>query len=273
MTVKKTLGPRQRGPVATLQNGPVSTRRRGGVDPGFEFSAATFAYFDAARRKAHNEAWFAANRARWEASVEVPFTHLILELKRELAPLLAGFAFSPRRLSRPVRRANPKREARVRANAYAALAEPSESMFDMNPGFYIDIGAERSLIACGLYEVSSRQMRALRPALVEHADEVRALLADRTLRRYWKQEQGGVLAGSRYTRFPKAFDESGPGAEFLWHRQWMLSRSLTREEVCSPKFVAQTVAAFKAALPWLAWTRRTVGVWKRPAAAREREWL
>ena len=241
------------------------------AEAGFLFSERTFAYFDAARRHAKKREWFDRNRGRFEEFVEVPFTHLILQLREHLGPRLPGIDFLPRKLSKPLHRGAKEGEPQVRSNAYAMFAEKSESMFDTNPGFYIDFGAERCVVGCGLYEVSSRQMRALRPALLQQHENVRRLLADRKLRRAWDSGDG-VLQGERYTRFPKAFDEGTPGAEYLWHKQWMLGRTLSRDEVCDPHFTRKLARDFEAALPFLEWTRKTVGVWKRPAP-NSREWV
>ena len=52
------------------------------------------------------------------------------------------------------------------------------------------------------------------------------------------------LSGERYQRFPRGFDEGGPGSEYLWHKQYFLSRQLSRKEACDPGIIGDTVGSW-----------------------------
>jgi uncharacterized protein (DUF2461 family) len=125
---------------------------------------------------------------------------------------------------------------------------------------YISLGAqpEDNVLGWGIYQPSSRQMQALRPSFYADHQKLRQML--RALEPTWRG-----LAGERYKRFPRDYDEAAPGAEYLWHKQFFLSKSLSREEYMAEDFIQSTVAAFEAAVPLLGWMRRTVGVYRRPA--------
>ena len=88
---------------------------------------------------------------------------------------------------------------------------------------------------------------------------MRSILEQEELRRYWTG-----LSGERYKRYPKDFDESAPGGEYLWHRQFFLGKQLGRAEISRPAFIGDTVQAMVAALPFLHWTRAAVGVYRKP---------
>jgi uncharacterized protein (DUF2461 family) len=77
------------------------------------------------------------------------------------------------------------------------------------------------------------------------------------LKRVW-----GGLAGEKYKRFPKAFDQDHPAAKYLWHKQYYIHQSFTRTQVKSPKFVVQVVKDLGAAMPFLQWLRKSVGVYR-----------
>ena len=129
------------------------------------FGPKTFAYFDGAKKHAADRPWFDGNRSLYEEAVEVPFSHLVSELREALAPAVAGVAFSARKLSKPLLRKAKGREGPVlRENATAYFAEQATSMFEMNPGIYLSFGAkpEDNVIGCGLYMPSARQIRQLR---------------------------------------------------------------------------------------------------------------
>jgi uncharacterized protein (DUF2461 family) len=229
----------------------------------FGFSRGTFAYFEAAARNAEDREWFDGHKAEYAEFVEVPLTHLVVELGRELGPLLPGVAFLPRKISKPVlRKGKEDGGPALRTNATAFFSETATSMFETNPGVYLSVGAgaDDNILGCGLYMPSSRQIKALRPAFVTDFARVDAILKARDVKKHWDG-----LKGDRYVRFPKEFEEGVAGSEYLWHKQWLLSKHVSREEMMAPGFIDAAVKAFKAAVPFLTWTRETVGVYKKPA--------
>ncbi len=236
------------------------------------FTKQTFRYFDGARRHAQDRDWFDAHRAGYAAHVEVPFTHLVSELKERLAVLLPGVVFSPRKISKPLRRRAQDDEGPssplLRENTFVFLQEPATSMFETNPGLYVSLGAtpEHNLRGCGLYMPSARQMKELRPRFATEAETLDRLLQADGLHTHWNG-----LSGGRYKRFPKDFDENAPGAAYLWHKQFFLSKPLTREDILHPEFIAHTVEAFAAAVPFLAWTRQAVGTYRKPKLFQDRD--
>lgn len=226
------------------------------------FTRKSFAYFDGARRHASEREWFEAHSAQYAEHVEVPFTHLILSLKERLADSLPGIAFSPRRISKPLKRQSKEKDGPLlRHKATAFFAETATSMFESNPGIYLSFGAqeEDNVCGCGLYMPSSRQVKELRPRFGSEHEALHRILHAKAFRRYWNG-----LSGDRYKRFPKEFDEAAPGSKYLWHKQFFLSRTPTREDVLQPDFIERTVEATAAAVPFLTWARQAVGLYRKP---------
>ncbi len=226
-----------------------------------KFSSKTFAYFDAVHRNAHDRNWFEQNRELYTEHVEVPFEHLVRSLHDRLGSALPGISFSARRISKPVLRQKDATSPALRDKVTVFFGEKTVSMFETNPGIYISIGAspDDNVIGCGLYMPSARQFRELRPRLAMDPPELRALLAESDLQKHW-----AGLGGDRFSRFPRGFDQATPGAEYLWQKQWLLSKSLKRTAVTKASFLTETTEAFAAALPFIAWTRKAVGVYKKP---------
>lgn len=233
------------------------------------FTRKTFAYFDGARRHGSDRAWFEAHKGQYAEHVEVPFTHLILSLKEQLADVLPGIVFSPRRISKPLKRQSKDKDKQgplLRHKAAAFFAETATSMFESNPGIYLSFGANEddNLCGCGLYMPSSRQFKELRPRFgTEHA-ALRRILQNKAFRRHWSG-----LSGDRYKRFPKDFDETAPGSEYLWQKQFFIGRTPSREDVLQPDFIERTVEAMAAAVPFLTWTRNAAGVYRKPKPRHE----
>ena len=226
------------------------------------FTKKTFAYFEGARRHGEDREWFEAHRSQYVEYVELPFTELILQLRERLSPMIPGIAFSPRRLSKPLRRQIQDKDVPlIRENAMASFAETATSRFESNPGLYLSVGAkpEDNVYGCGLYMPSGRQIRELRPRFGSDGEALKKILSARAFKKHW-----AGLTGERYKRFPKEFDENAAGAEYLWHKQFFLGRTVTRDDALDPEFFPRTVEAMAAAVPFLAWTRQAVGLYRKP---------
>ena len=143
------------------------------------FSNKTFQYFDQAKKNKNNLKWFEKNRILYQESVRKPFAHLVELMQKELQRDLPRIEISPRSITRPLR---PKNRAErggglVKDFSHLSLAEKRSSLFEWNPGIYIQLGADQdhSLVGLGLYMVSSRQLSLLRNAVTEDFEEIDAL--------------------------------------------------------------------------------------------------
>jgi uncharacterized protein (DUF2461 family) len=200
--------------------------------------------------------------------VKEPFVFLLGEMSHRFADQLPGVLIGPRKLCRPLR-AKDKAEAQgyTRASANFFLSEKTTSMFEWNPGLYMQLGDEKedNLIGMGLYGPSSRQIKRLRLALTEDYRSVDRLLENRKLRKYW-----GTLAAEKYVRFPKDYSVEDPAAKYLWYKQFFLRRQFTRKEAMGKEFAETLLKSFEAGIPLFQWIRQAIGVYDRREQERER---
>ena len=227
------------------------------------FSKETFAYFELALQNEDSRTWFESHKQEYEESVVVPFTHLILQMRERFSGPLPGFEFSPKKIVKPVRRQiEGLEEPIVRSKTTAFFSEPATSMFESNPGIYISLGAtaDDNVYGVGLYDVSSRQMKRLRPAFLSDPAAADACIKSDQVKERW-----GGLSGNRYQRFPKEYEETAPGADYLWHKQLLLSKTFTRGSITKTAFIATAIDDFEAAIPFLQWLRTAVGVYRKEA--------
>lgn len=229
-----------------------------------KFNSKTFQYFSLAQKNKNNRQWFEKNKSLYEENVRGPFTDLISEIQKELQDQLPHISISPRSLTRPLR---PKNRAQtngiIRNSAYISLAEPRSSLFEWNPGIYIQVGnnAEDNFLGIGLYMVSSRQLSLLRNALAEDFEEIDALVSDKKFKKSW-----GELKGDKYKRFPKGFNPDDPRNQYLWYKQFFVGRRLSKKEIQSPQFIAKTVHDLEVAMPFFQWIRKNVGTYRKQRA-------
>lgn len=223
------------------------------------FSRKTFEYFDGAARNRRNLKWFIRNRSLYEEEVKLPFTVLLNKISVDAKDHFQGVSFDPRKISLPTYRTEniPEDGTVVKPFTWAFLSEKKTSIFEWNPGINIYIGQEISL-GMGLFHPSSRQMKILREEIMRDPSGLSRLLRNKKLCSVW-----GELAGEKFVRFPKEYSEEAPGAEFLWHKQMIVSQSLTKKEILSPGFADRVSGDLMAGAGFLSWIRETVGTYER----------
>ncbi len=232
------------------------------------FSRKTFHYFELAKKNTRKKEWFTKNKELYESHVREPFTFLLAEMDRRFADQLPQINISPRKISRPLR---PKNKAElmghVKASAMFYLSEKQSSIFEWNPGLFMQLGDEKedNVIGLGLYGPSSRQIKRLRLALVRDHKTVDKILASRSLKKHW-----GGLADEKYKRFPKDFSPEQPAAKYLWYKQFFLRRQFTRREVAAADFANTVIKSYESALPLLSWIRESIGVYDKREHMQER---
>jgi uncharacterized protein (TIGR02453 family) len=225
------------------------------------FSRNTFQYFDLAKKNKKKKAWFDKNKALYNDSVKEPFEILIQEMNHRFAHKLPAIVIGNRKLSRPLRPKNKAEEhGYVKASAMFYFSEKQTSIFEWNPGIYMQLGDEKedNVIGMGLYGPSSRQIKRLRKALVEDYKTVDKILANPKLKKYW-----GGLAEEKYKRFPKDYSVEDPAAKYLWYKQFFLRSQFTRKEVMSKDFADTVLKSYEAGLPLLTWIRNAIGVYDK----------
>ena len=222
------------------------------------FSRRTFEYFDLAHANRKNKNWFEKNKELYLEHVRAPFANLVERLGARVEDELPRILISPRKIVRPTySKSRPQPDgAVVRPQTRAYFAEKQSSRFEWNPGIYLEFGDPEAagLAGLGLYDLTSRQRSRLRNALVEDGESITAILNNRRLKKAW-----GALAGERYRRFPRGFDENGPFAELLWQKSFHLGQRFTRGQIAKKDFIPKLVDDFGAAAPFLAWVRDAVG--------------
>jgi uncharacterized protein (TIGR02453 family) len=233
------------------------------------FSRKTFQYFELAKKHTKKKDWFNKNKELYEVSVKEPYSILIHEMSERFSAKLPGIAIKSQKLSRPLRPSNKAVVmGYVKASSMFYFSEKQTSIFEWNPGLYMQLGDEKpdNVIGLGLYGPSSRQIKRLRIALVQDYKTVDKILANRKLKKYW-----GGLAEEMYKRFPKDYTVVDPAAKYLWYKQFFMRRHFTRKEVVSKDFAEIVLDSYEAGLPLLAWIRENIGVYNRRDMEREKE--
>lgn len=224
------------------------------------FNKKTFTYFNGAVKHKNSKAWFEKNQELYQENVHKPMEAMVAKLAEEFGKDLPKIDILPRKISRPIKRNQDPESGLLRSNSFISLAEKTTSMFESNPGIYFSVGLEPygNILGIGLYQVSSRQMSLLRNGVTSDYSAFHKIITSKKL----KSRLGG-LSGETYKRFPKGYSEEQEGAEYLWHKQFFLSRELTQAQIFSQNFESEILKDIEVAIPFLQWTRKTVGTYKK----------
>jgi uncharacterized protein (TIGR02453 family) len=226
-----------------------------------KFNEATFKYFDLAKKNKAKKEWFEKNKLMYEENVKQPFSHLLQLINDELGQDLKKIKVDPQKITRPLRPSNRAVDLGwVKDQTHATLWETKTSLFEWNPAIHIQFGSgvDDNLIGVGLYMVSSRQMYKFRDAAFRDYETLDEIINDKKFKSRWGHE-----FGEKYKRFPKGYDQTHPSAQYLWCKQFFVSRNFTRKEVISPRFITKAVEDIKLSMPFFKWVRQAVGTYQR----------
>ncbi len=196
--------------------------------------------------KTHNDRdWFNDRRAVYEAEVQGPWLAVIEEINHAFADFAPDYARPARkaamRIYRDIRFSKSKQPYKTHV---AAWWSTTTTVRTSGGGFYAHVSPDEILVAAGVYMPLPDQLLAIRRYLQQHHAELRAILADKKLRK-----QLPHLDSNPLTRMPKGFPPDDPAAELLLCRQWALSAKLPGDLATSPRLVPEIVKRFRAATP------------------------
>lgn len=171
--------------------------------------------------------WWAANKARYEASVREPLAALLDALEDE---------FGPARMFRPYRDTRFSADKTPYKDHQAGLVELSTGL-----GYYLQVSADGLMTGGGIMHLSSEQLARYRAAVEGAPGEQLAALVT-SLRRKGFQIGGDVMK----TR-PRGVPEDHPRVELLRHRSLIAWR-----DHGTPAWLSTSAAARKVRDDWRA---------------------
>lgn len=226
------------------------------------FNANTFKYFRLAKKNKGNKDWFEKNKNIYIENVREPFQELLIQVKKEFSTDLPGILINPNSISRPLRPTNRAENGIVKDFSSVMLSEKRSSMFEWNPGIYIEVAqAEESFLGMGVYMPSSRQVGLWREAILNDPHELEEILENKKFKKSWKG-----LTGEKMSKGPKGLLVADEFRYLIMYKQYHTHRKLTEKEMCSRSFIKNSIAHFENGLPYLKWLRKTMGTYKKSSS-------
>lgn len=193
----------------------------------------------------NSKVWFDQNRSRYTALRQdfIALTGQIIIRVAEFDPSVAAVraADSLFRINRDVRFSKDK--SPYKSSFSAAIS--SGGRHSVAPIYYLQLGADESLAAGGIYMPEASELKLIREHIVRYPSRAKALLAHKLL----QKEFAGLDQDNVLQRFPRGFEEVG---ELLKYKSFTVSAHFDGEtlEDCMA-FVVQKFSAMRPLHHWL----------------------
>jgi len=206
-------------------------------------------------RKNNSKEWFDKNRKLYEEAKANTET-FVSELLIRMAPFEPGVATLVAkkclfRINRDIRFS--KNKSPYKSNFGASINPGGKK--SPGAGYYLHIEPGNSFIGGGLYMPEPAMLAAVRQEIDYDLKGFNKILADKKFKKIF----GGLETIEKLQRPPKGYEESNPAVDILKHKHFIVSHMLSDTDLLSKNLLKQTVAAFDAMHPFIAFLNRAKG--------------
>jgi uncharacterized protein (TIGR02453 family) len=203
----------------------------------------------------NDRAWFQPRKADYERLVKEPMEAMIAELAVHLAerriPLEADPRRSPFRIYRDTRFSKDKSPYKTHLGASfpwvddpGGAGETVDAQAHGNGG-YFHFQPGDMYVGGGMWMAEKPRLDALRRAVLEEPDRVRAAIEDPGFVAWF----GEVRTHQELKRVPPGYPPDHPLADMFRWKDLVFGRRLADEEVCSPDLPRRLAEGYEAAMP------------------------
>ncbi len=112
-------------------------------------------------------------------------------------------------------------------------------------GYYFHIEPSNSFIAGGFFGPNPEDLKRIRQDIDHNHEEWRTILKNKTFTKYFNQLQGECVKTA-----PRGYLNDHPVIDLLRHKQFLLRRNFSNEEVLSPAFPEEALKTYRAMKPF-----------------------
>jgi len=207
----------------------------------------------------NNREWFDANRQRYEDDVRGPVLRFITDVAPKLRAVSTHIVADPSRVGGSMFRIN--RDTRFSRNAEpystavkVAFRHDAVGRHMPGPGCFLQIGPDDVMAAGGLYGADAAMLDRVRHAIADDGARWRRITGNPRLAPMI-EDRGPLLKNP-----PRGFAADHPLIDDLRRRTFVWYTTFSLDDACSLGFMAQYVAACKAASPFSGFLASALGV-------------
>ena len=99
-------------------------------------------------------------------------------------------------------------------------------------GYYLHIENKKSFLASGFWAPIPQDLKRIRDEISFDSNELKSILNDKELQSVW-----GKLKGDEVKTAPRGFDINHPDIDLIKKKQYILTKNLTNNDICSENFI------------------------------------
>lgn len=183
--------------------------------------------------KNNNKDWFDVNRMRYESEVKKPFEQFVVTLGNELGKfdgeIQGDFKKNIFRINKDIRFSKDKTPYKTnRSVAYSMNGKKDHE----DPGYYLELGAEKSYIAGGAWCPSPDKLLKIRSEIYYNTEDFNKLLKDKNFKTTFLDIQG-----ERSKILPKDIKDWAADSEYIYNKQFYFWKEFDNKEVLDKDFI------------------------------------
>jgi uncharacterized protein (TIGR02453 family) len=212
--------------------------------PGFPPEG--LAFLQALKRHNRRE-WFQPRKHIYEEKLRAPMCELVAALNARMMEFAPDYVTDPEKAVYRVYRDTRFSPDKTPYKTHIAAVFPRRgTQRHAGAGLYFAVSPEGVEVAGGVYLPPQENLLAMRRYLLEHQEEYRRIVADRTVRRLL-----GEVVGERLSRVPKGFPADHPAADLVRHKQWYFDTLLEVELATTPRLLPELAKRFRVMIPFV----------------------
>ena len=190
--------------------------------------------------KNNNKDWFDLNRSRYETDVKKPFEEFVLALGNELnkfdAEIQGDFKKNIFRINKDIRFSKDKTPYKTNRSVAFSLNGRKDHE---DPGYYLELGAEKSYIAGGAWCPSPEKLLKIRSEIYYNTEEFNKILKNKKFKDTFSDIQG-----ERSKILPKDIKDWAADSEYIHNKQFYFWREFDSKEVLGKDFIKNIAKLF-----------------------------
>lgn len=190
--------------------------------------------------KNNNKDWFDINRKLYETEIKKPFEDFTIALGNELNifdPEIQGdFKKSIFRINKDIRFSKDKSPYKTnRSSAYSLNGKKDHE----DPGYYIELGANKCYIAGGAWAPSTDSLKKIRSEIYYNLDDFNAILKNKNFQTTFID-----IKGERSKILPKDIKDWAIDSEYIYLKQFYFIKEFSQKEALEKDFVKSVAKWF-----------------------------
>ena len=195
--------------------------------------------------------WFNAHKKTYETAVKKPFEVFIDKLITDVRQLSPEINIEPKdaifRINKDIRFSADKSPYKTEMSA---VISKQGKKGNPGPGLYLNIGAEKVVLAAGLKFLEKEQLKEVRYYLADHAKAFAAIVGTAEFKAVF-----GEVQGDKIKRLPDEFKEYAELQPLLYHTSFLAMVEMPASEILQSDFYDRVLNVYRISLPFTGFFR------------------